>query len=46
MNIDLNPLFEKNNIGVRIVENAGRQKQKIEPIPRVESDRTVEVFKD
>lgn len=46
MSIDLNPLFEKNNIGVRVVENAGKRKQTIEPIPRVEWDRTVEVFKD
>lgn len=46
MSVDLNPLFEKNNIGVKVVENAGKQKQMIEPIPKVQWDRTVEVFKD
>jgi hypothetical protein len=46
MSVDLDPLFDRNNIGVRIVENAGKQKQMIEPIPKIQSDRTVEVFKD
>ncbi len=46
ISIDLSPLFGKNAIALRVVEPAGMQKQTIEPIPRVEWDKTVEVFKD
>ena len=46
IDIDLSPLFERDAIGLKVVEPAGREKQVVEPIRRVESGKTVEVFKD
>ena len=46
MDINLSPLFEGDAIDLKVVDCVNKVKKVVRPIPRVDSDKTVEVFKD